>query len=123
MLLTTHVLYHGNCYDGAWAAHAVWTCYGDADTRYYAMDYGKPLPQEVAVAGKNDAVIMVDYSRPKAEILELCGRLSKVTVLDHHKTAAADLAGIDCENAEIIFDLAYSGAYLAWEHFNGPPFP
>jgi nanoRNase/pAp phosphatase (c-di-AMP/oligoRNAs hydrolase) len=45
----------------------------------------------------------------------------KVVVLDHHKTAQADLEGLEQENPEkfnIIFDMARSGAGLAWQFFH-----
>lgn len=40
-------------------------------------------------------------------------------MIDHHKTAHEDLAGLPFAE----FDLEHSGAYLTWRHFFGEPVP
>ncbi len=41
-----------------------------------------------------------------------------VTVLDHHKTAEAELANLVADNLTVVFDMAKSGAMLTWEYFH-----
>ena len=55
----------------------------------------------------------------------LCRDAASVTVLDHHKTAAEEMRGLDTEwGAFVRIDQAHSGAVLAWNHFNpGRPVP
>ena len=45
---------------------------------------------------------------------------SRVTVLDHHKTAAENLAGAAAPNLEITLDMERSGATIARDHFAPP---
>jgi len=40
-----------------------------------------------------------------------------VTIIDHHKSAAIDLVGLDHPNLLQVFDMQYSGAVLTWRHF------
>jgi oligoribonuclease NrnB/cAMP/cGMP phosphodiesterase (DHH superfamily) len=113
------VLYHAGCYDGFGAAWAAWTKYGDS-ARYLPVKYGDPLP---AVEDAS-AVYVLDFSYPRAVLEELHTRLAAhgglLQVLDHHKTAEADLAGLPY----CTFNMNKSGAMLAWEHFRpGEPAP
>jgi nanoRNase/pAp phosphatase (c-di-AMP/oligoRNAs hydrolase) len=48
-------------------------------------------------------------------MLELQHRAASLLVLDHHKTAEEDLAGLDFAR----FDMEHSGARLAWDHYVG----
>ena len=78
-------IYHKNCADGFGAAWAVWKKHGDA-FEYHASAYGDDPPD---FHGRD--VYMVDFSfkRPVMERILLAAET--VTVLDHHKTAQADL--------------------------------
>lgn len=107
----TLVLYHGHCADGFGAAWAAWTALGD-QAAYQPVQYGAPLPD---VAGY-DTLYCVDFSYPRAQILQWQVDHERVIVLDHHRTAEAELAGL----AGCTFDMDKSGAMLAWEHFRGP---
>lgn len=109
-------IYHGNCQDGFGAAWAVWKRWPDCE--FAPAIYGKPLPD---VTGKD--VLMVDFSA-KAEHLRASGARSLV-VIDHHKTAQADLAelptfdgsleAIDFDHGIAVhFDMERSGAVLTW---------
>lgn len=102
-----YVLYHANCYDGltaAWAAHKK---HGDR-CQYIPVTYGSAPPE----IEDNAMVFIVDFSYPRETLLALQKRCD-VIVLDHHKTAEVDLAGLDwCH-----FDMSKSGAMLAWEYF------
>lgn len=79
-------IYHGGCDDGFGAALAVWKQWGDA-IQYVPAGYGKPLG--VDCSGKN--VIMVDFSLKRGAMEELGRTAASVVVLDHHKTAQAEL--------------------------------
>lgn len=104
----TLVLYHGHCADGFGAAWAAWTALGDQAT-YEPVQYGAPLPD---VAGY-DTLYCLDFSYPRGTILQWQVEHERVLVLDHHKTAEAELAGLD----GCTFDMDQSGAMLAWKHF------
>ena len=137
-------IYHGNCADGFTSAWIVSRALGAAD--FQPGIYGQAPPD---VADRN--VIMVDFSykRPILESLLRSGDVRQamtMLILDHHKTAAEDLAGIPSpEQSEDIYDPTYwrskweqtaewpvraifdmdrSGAQVTWDFFNpGKPRP
>lgn len=112
-------IYHGNCADGFGAAYAVWKKYGGGCT-YHPGKYGEAPPDVTGMA-----VIMVDFSYKRDVILQMAEKADSILILDHHKTAEADLAfteddfkeGDPCP-VEVTFDMEKSGAVLAWEHFH-----
>lgn len=136
------VIYHDHCADGFGAAWACWQRWGN-DCQYIPANYGKTPPD---VGGKH--VLIADFSY-KRDILREMGRAAKsVIVLDHHKTAAADLADWAIEDVSgefwagddpmkavylndahvgqpiaAIFDMNRSGAVLAWEFCHEEPAP
>ena len=105
-----YVLYHGNCYDGfgaAWAAHEK---YGDAAI-YLPVSYGHEPPEMPEAA----EVLIVDFSYPREILLSLRERHGgRLRVLDHHKTAEADLRGLDF----CVFDMERSGAGITWDELH-----
>lgn len=107
------VIYHGNCIDGFTAAWCVWRRWG-SDAEYVPGIYGEPPPD---VTGKN--VVIVDFSYPRAVLLELKQKAATLEVLDHHKTAQADLQGLDF----CLFDMNRSGARLAEDSYSFGPSP
>jgi len=121
----TFVLYHGHCYDGFGAAWAAWTVLGE-NAVYLPMQYGQPWPREITVW---DDVYILDFSFPRSLLEDVWTVRTKiisrpdpgrVVLLDHHKTAAEDLAHLPFAN----FDLNKSGAVLAWEYWHpGEPVP
>lgn len=78
-------IYHGGCDDGFGAALAVHVRWGNA-VEYIPAGYGKPSPD---CAGKR--VLIVDFSYKQDEMRRLATRAASVVVLDHHKTAEAEL--------------------------------
>lgn len=103
------VIYHANCNDGftaAWCAHKV---YGDSAT-YVPAYYGTEPPD---VAGQD--VLIVDFSYPRTMLEKMAGVAKSIRVIDHHKTAQADLAGLPYA----LFDMDRSGAGLAWDELVG----
>lgn len=104
-----YVLYHGNCMDGFGAAWAAWKALGDAAT-YIPVFYGKPPPE----LPENAIVSIVDFSYPRDVLLKLREHCAVVEVLDHHRSAEAELEDLDF----CVFDMNKSGAVLAWEWFH-----
>lgn len=99
-------IYHGNCADGFTSAWAVWKTLGD-NCEYVPGVYGNEPPD---VTGRD--VIMVDFSY-KRPVLEGMAKVARsMLVLDHHKTAEADLSGFGDDLAR------YSGP-LGWERHLG----
>lgn len=130
-------IYHGNCDDGFGAAWAIWKRWPDVE--FHPGFYGKPLPD---VAGKN--VLFVDFSAKRPVIDALAQVAKSIVILDHHKTAEADLepfkmtmCGTAVLSADDIghvfrdfyeldrppivawFEMEQSGAALAWQFANG----
>ncbi len=103
------VIYHGNCNDGFCAAWVAWRKFG-GDAEYLAYGYNSPPPKCV-----DHDVFVLDFSFPRADLLDLKTRAKSLLVLDHHKTAEADLEGLDfCQ-----FDMVRSGAGMTWDYFFG----
>lgn len=131
-------IYHGNCADGFTAAWAIWKRWPECE--FFAGIYGEAPPD---VAGKN--VLIVDFSYKYDALVPLSYAANSLIVLDHHKTAAADLGRLPrfrCEDADDLkaaldecychnmprvaacFDMERSGAMLAWEFAHpGAPAP
>lgn len=123
-------IYHGSCFDGFTAAWAVWKRFGE-DCDYVAANYGDAPP---AVDGRD--VIIVDFSYKRAVLLEMARASRTVFLLDHHKTAAEDLAGflgpmgynpdvLAFQREEqgilpisVLFDMERSGAGITWDFFH-----
>jgi len=128
-------IYHGDCLDGFGAAWAIWKRWRDCDFR--PGHYGKGLPLDpFEVAGKN--ILFVDFSAPAAMLEAIGATAASVVVLDHHKTAKAELepyifdvaigafetALIGRRNAGLSPIVAFfreheSGAVMAWEFARG----
>lgn len=125
-------IYHGNCDDGFGAAWAIWKRWPDC--AFHAGFYGKPLPD---VRRKN--VLFVDFSAPIDWIWEHSFKARSMVIIDHHKTAKADLErlvpfdgtmnGLDAafktcwsQNSPELaawFDMDQSGAVMAWQFAQG----
>lgn len=131
------VIYHDKCMDGFTAAWAIWQRWGDAP-EYVACNYGMQPPE--LLAGKH--VLIVDFSFPQTILNYMIGEAgaASVVILDHHKTAQADLkpfqieleafseicAGGDVTDAITahspilaVFDMERSGAGLSWDFAHG----
>jgi len=107
------VIYHGKCPDGMTAAWAVKKALGEGD--YIAALHGEAPPD---VAGRD--VIIVDFSYKRLIMEAMHHDAKSLLVLDHHKSAQADLTGLPFAQ----FDMNRSGAGMAWDHFHpGQPRP
>jgi oligoribonuclease NrnB/cAMP/cGMP phosphodiesterase (DHH superfamily) len=113
-------IYHANCCDGmgaAWSVHhALKNTY---DIEFVAATYQTEPPE---VAGKN--VVIVDFSYKRDVIAQMAKVANSITVIDHHKTAEAELAPLLKSGAiNGVFDMTKSGAMLTWEYFHGEETP
>ena len=125
-------IYHGKCADGFTAAWAVRKALGDCD--FHAGIYGEPPPD---VTGRD--VVMVDFSYKRPVLDQMASAAQTLVILDHHKTAAADLAGLPLPGSgpydpvgmlhyqrecnapcacHALFDMDRSGAQIAWDYFH-----
>lgn len=106
------VIYHGGCTDGWYAALTAKKAYPDAEL--FGAVHGYPPPD---VTGKD--VLLVDFSYKRAVLEEMARVAKSIRVLDHHKTAQEDLAGL----AFCTFDMNRSGAGMAWDELIKTPRP
>lgn len=120
------VIYHGNCPDGFTAAWVARKAMG-ADCDFVPASYGQAPPD---VAGRR--VYILDFSYKRPVMRKILSAAHAVTVLDHHKTAEAELHGIcdefrlrpdlianppGSELPRVWFDMGKSGCRMAWEWF------
>jgi uncharacterized protein len=105
------VIYHYPCVDGFTAAWTIWLAHPDWE--FYPAKHGEPAPD---VTGR-EVVYMVDFSYKRPVILEMAKQVDWIYIIDHHKTAQADLIDLP-DNVTIVFDMEKSGARLAWEDFH-----
>lgn len=114
-------IYHGGCDDGFAAAWCVRKgLRGEVD--FFPGVYQKDPPPHT---GRD--VIFVDFSY-KRPVLNAMARLSNsILILDHHKTAAEDLADLPPPKSGAVmtalFDMERSGAAMAWDFFVGDARP
>lgn len=121
-------IYHGNCADGFGAAWAVRQALGD-EVEFHPGVYQSPPPD---VTDRD--VIMVDFSYKRPVLNDIADMARSVLILDHHKSAADDLADfppapdtwgawleyadVTGDNAAALFDMDRSGAMIAWNFFH-----
>ncbi len=111
------IIYHGrNCPDGFAAALAAWLFY-QGQAEFLGLDHGdvKSLDDLPALDGR--AVYILDFSFAQALLRDIEKRVSKLVLLDHHKSAADKLSGFACRCGAVHFDMKKSGSRLAWEYF------
>ncbi len=110
-------IHHAPCADGftaAWAIRSRWP-----DIEFHPGVYGEAPPD---VRDKN--VLIVDFSYKRPVLVEMGKTARSITVLDHHKSAQADLEGFPNigfgdpgdGNIQTYFNMDKSGARLAWEY-------
>lgn len=110
-------IYHGNCADGFASAWVFRKKYPDAN--FFPGVYQEAPPD---VAGAD--VFMVDFSYKKPVMESIIAKAASVTVLDHHKTAEADLSDLLAhKRIQGVFDMERSGATITWDELIGGPRP
>lgn len=111
-MVKTRVWYHGGCYDGFGAAWVMrkWLLrtYNEDDLVFVPCTYGMELPE----VNEGDNVYIVDFSFPREKLQQVAAIPGcTLIVLDHHKTAEADLKGLPY----CTFDMNRSGCGMAWD--------
>ncbi len=107
------IVYHGDCPDGFGAAWAAWKRFGQS-ADYLPVNHGEPPPDPTG-----RSVLIADFAYDRPTTLDLARRASSLVVLDHHRSAASELQGLPfCH-----FDMARSGAVMAWEYLHQAPVP
>lgn len=113
-------IYHYPCLDGFTAAWAVWKRFGDS-VEFVPKNYGMKPPK---INGGD--ILIVDFSYPEDVLKMMSHSVNRIVVLDHHKTAEAQLKNFPTFNLDenilfrdekvlCHFDMNKSGAGLAWD--------
>lgn len=124
-------VHHFPCDDGfaaAWIAKKKWP-----EIECFGTNYGQPFP-DVDITGKN--VLIADFSFKPDVLAELADKARSIVILDHHKTAEADLKDLHAivrathdnvgrcfarmsgtwrERVLAEFDMKRSGAMMTWD--------
>ena len=112
------VIYHGrSCPDGFAAALAAKLFFGDR-AEYLGLDHGDTKTVDDLPDVQGRAVYILDFSFAVDILQAIDARAAKLVMLDHHKSAAEKLTGFACRCGVVHFDMAKSGARLAWEFFH-----
>lgn len=115
------VIYHHPCADGFTSAYIAWKQFGNA-AEYLAQGYADdPVIPDV----DDRFVYILDFAYRADVMRKIAERADTVIVLDHHKSAEADLLPLLEEGIiEGEFDMERSGAGITWDFFNlGEPRP
>lgn len=117
-------IWHGNCQDGFGAAWAVRYALGMDGVEFYPGVYQNDPPD---VTGRD--VLLIDFSYKRPVLEQMAAKARSICVLDHHKSAAEDLAGLplpldwgtgdEWSRLCALFDMDRSGAGIAWDYFVG----
>lgn len=111
------VLYHGRCADGFAAALAAWRFYG-GQVQCLGLSHGQVSSVDDLPPLTGRAVYVLDFSFAPELLAAIDARAARLVLLDHHKSAAEQLAGFTCRCGGLHFDMGKSGARLAWEFFH-----
>lgn len=122
--------YHYPCPDGIYAAlcaHVHFRSLGVTPRwlplAVYATEASR-LEAAAALTAEDD-LYLLDFSGGVNFILAACKQARRVFLIDHHKTAADDIAALPSrpENLDTTFvDMMRSGATLSRDYFNASPF-
>lgn len=110
------VLYHARCADGFAAALAAWRFYG-GQVECVGLSHGQVAAVQDLPPLEGRAIYVLDFAFAPELLAAIDARAAKLVLLDHHKSAAEQLAGFACRCGAVHFDMGKSGARLAWEFF------
>lgn len=107
----TMCIYHGNCADGFGGAWVVRKALGD-QVEFVAGVHGQEPPD---VTDKD--VIIVDFSYKYDVLARISWKARSIIILDHHKSAAEDLAKFPPFHAGVRLDVRHAdgSTALGWE--------
>ena len=129
-------IYHGGCDDGFGAAFVVNLFFAGEVDFHYGVYHQEPPD----VSGRD--VLLVDFSYARAVLERMAKQARSIVILDHHKSAAEDLASFAVQDSGrdaarwhdvprllrelaalgrlpvvAVFDMSRSGAGLTWDFF------
>ena len=118
------VIFHAGCADGFCAAWIARKTLGEIACEFVPMNCGNQVGDLAEYRGRN--VYILDFSFKFDVVKEIALVAEKLVLLDHHKTAQAELAQFTEEYCRgfarpvtIRFDMSKSGGRLTWEYFHG----
>lgn len=112
------VIYHANCSDGFCSGVAAWLHF-KGQGEYIPLVHDEAVPD---VTGRDVYMLDIAFDLPQMERVSAQAR--RLTVLDHHQSAADDLRQFRCKCGQVLFDMTKSAARLSWEYFHpGVPVP
>lgn len=116
-------IYHDHCTDGYASAWVVQHKFGAENVELYSGQYSRPAPPIELYKGRTVYIVDFSYSRDELELM--ASHAEEVIILDHHKTAEANVAPL-IANGTLSGQFAKeeSGALLTWNYlFSGFPAP
>ncbi len=119
------IIYHANCPDGYASALAAQLFFKRYDNYKSHLSFYKGIHGSAPPDCQGKEVYIIDFSYHRQDMLLLCRQAIKVTLLDHHISAAKELINLEseCDNLEIHFDMNQAGAIISWKYFHESPVP
>ena len=113
------VIYHNKCSDGFGSALCAYNYFKKTNglnsngrlIEYFGAQFNQAPPNVL-----NRNVLICDFSYKNDIMKSILLQANKVVILDHHKSAEADLKLVSDKNK--IFRMDHSGAYITWKYFN-----
>lgn len=112
-------IYHSPCQDGISAAWVFSKHMTEAANEFITIPgvYGNSLESFLDADSKeNDIVYFLDFTVKRDAMIALSKLVNKIIIIDHHKSAQADLINLPA-NIEVNFDMNRCGSALTWLYF------
>ncbi len=122
------IIYHKCCMDGLASAYITKEALANSNDKFFFFTDIETLPLQYGEEDylldefkldTNDTIYFVDFSLKRDKMIELSKKIQNIIILDHHKTAKAELENIEdeVENITVIFDMEKCGATLCYDYF------
>ncbi|KAF6144558.1 hypothetical protein GIB67_006050 [Kingdonia uniflora] len=119
--LSSAVLYHYPCPDGAFAALAAHLYFSATSlpVLYFPNTVYNPIKAEDLPLDDINDLYLLDFSGPSGFIQKISPRVGRVIILDHHKTALEMFReqSLFDDNVVKVIDIKRSGATIAYDYF------
>jgi oligoribonuclease NrnB/cAMP/cGMP phosphodiesterase (DHH superfamily) len=118
--MSTLIVTHSRCMDGLAAAYiakeAIEESGGHPVVQF--QSYGDSTKSILNPPNGLNHIVFVDFCLSHDDMELCCKNYQSVLLLDHHKTALADMEGLDMyPNFSAIFDMDKSGAMIAFDYY------